>query len=175
MALVAAEQKDLYAGNEIFVRGQPATVTHMDFPHVYWRTASMAADSERHRSCTASGYIFAVDPTKRGSIPHGGTAASGSSSLSPALASSSPFKAVSALRAGGAGDEDEEDDEDDDDDDFERFTVQAVSAVLKPEQASKAIAHLQERRSPKNSPKHSPKNSTHSDPAASAQPPDSDS
>ena len=143
--LVPADQKDLYAGNAIFVRGQPATVTHVDFPHVHWRTADMEADTEKHRSFSATPHIFSVDPSKRGSIPHGPAAGA-----SPSLAAS--FKPVPALRVGANPDEEDDDDEDDDDDDD--FSEQAVTAVLKPEQASRALQHLQERRSPKHSPKH---------------------
>ena len=154
-----AEQKDLYPGNEIFVRGQAATVTHLDFPHVYWRTSHMASDCEKHRSFNSTPHIFSVDPTKRGTIPPSGVS-------SPLAAAA--FKAVPTLRVGASPDEeDEEDDEDDDDD----FTVQAVTAVLKPEQASKAIAHLQERRSPKNSPKGSPR---HKDGGGESTTPDAD-
>ena len=140
---MAAEQKDLYAGNELFVRGQPATITHMDYPHVHWRTLDMPSDSEKHRSFSATPHIFSVDPTKRGTIPHGGTAG-----VSPSLSSS--FKPVPTLRVGSNPDEDDDDEDDDDDDDF---SEQAVTAVLKPEQATRALQHLQERRSPKHSPR----------------------
>ena len=136
----------MYPGNAIFVRGQAATVTHVDFPHVYWRTSGMADDSEKHRSYSASAQIFAVDPKLRGTIPSSGAS-------SPLVAAA--FKtAAPPLRVGGAADDDDEEDDEDDDDDF---TVQAVTAVLKPEQAEKAIQHLQERRSPKASPRGSPK------------------
>jgi hypothetical protein len=150
VALSPAEQKDLYPGNAIFIRGRPATVTHFEFPHVYWRTEGMAAEEEKHRSFTATPAIFSVDVTKRGSIPVGGTA--GSIPAGPAREAAAGLTAVGGGLRVGAGEEDEDDDYDDDDDD-DAFTAQQVAAVLKPKQARSALAHIAAH-SPKNSPKH---------------------
>jgi len=125
----------------------------------------MAEDQQKHRSFSDCRDIFSIDERDRGkkaerrdALPH---SASGHSAL--------PGLLLSTGGGGGGGlvDDDDEDDDDDDDDD-EPFTVAAVTAVLKPALAQKAIAVMEERRSPKNSPKNRPTNTANSNDSAGA-------
>ena len=88
--------------------------------------------------------------TQRGRIPVGGAA--GSLPIGPAREAAAGLTAVGGGLRVGTGDEDEDEDDYDDDDD-DAFTAQQVAAVLKPNQARNALAHIAAH-SPKNSPKH---------------------
>jgi len=109
----------------------------------------MADDQQKHRSFSDCRDIFSIDERDRGKkgdrpphLPH---------SITHAL----PGLLLSASGGGGGLVDEDEDDEDEDD---EEFTVAAVTAVLKPSLAQKAIAVLEERRSPRHSPKNKPSN-----------------
>ena len=148
VSLIPAERNDFYVGAPIYVRQQQATVMLVDWPHVYWRTTAMADDQQKHRSFTDSRDMFSIDERDRGkkadrrdALPYSGN----THSALPGL--------LLSTGGGGGGLVDDDEDDDDDDDDDEEFTVAAVTAVLKPALAQKAIAVLEERRSPKHSPK----------------------
>ena len=131
-------------------------MTLVDWPHVYWRSAAMADDQQKHRSFTDSREIFTIDERDRGKKAERREALQHLGNTHSAL----PGLLLST--GGGGGLVDDDDDDDDDEDDDEEFTVAAVTAVLKPALAQKAIAVLEERRSPK----HSPKNRQSNIPAA---------
>ena len=149
MNLIPAERNEFYVGAPIYVRQQPATVTLVDWPHVYWHSTDMADEQQKHRSFNDQRDIFSIDERDRGKKVERRDAPLHSAHTHSAL----PGLLLSTQGGGGLVDEEDEDDDDDDDD--EEFTVAAVTAVLKPSLAQKAIAVMEERRSPKHSPKNS--------------------
>lgn len=65
--LIQAEARDLVSGNTIWVRGEEAMVTNVDFPHIFWRLKNKdgSVGNEKHRSFLATPHLFTVDPTNR--------------------------------------------------------------------------------------------------------------
>ena len=158
--LIPAERNDFYVGAPLYVRQQPVTCTLVDWPHVYWRSAGMGEEQQKHRSFSDCRDIFSIDERDRGKKAERRDALPHSATTHGAL----PGLLLSTGGGGGGsggGLVDDDDDEDDDDDDDEPFTVAAVTAVLKPALAKQAIAAMEERRSPKNSPKNRPTSTAH--------------
>lgn len=151
--LVPAESRDIEIGQQVYIRGEPALILHVDWPHVHWRTEAMSLDTVKHRSFLTCSHIFSVDPNQRGQ-----PALSVDNYLAnPAVAQSlMPAGLVQSVDPTSIDPdfEDEpnafDDDDDEDDDDDSPYSVEAINTVLKPKLAEAVIARLSPRNSPKN-------------------------
>jgi hypothetical protein len=157
--LVPAEPNDIEVGREIYIRGVPALILHVDWPHVHWRTESMSLDTVKHRSFLTCPHLFSVDPNQRGQPAISVDAYLANQAVAQSLMPAGLVQSVDQ----SAFDPDFEDeqngfdeDDDDDGDDDSPFSVEAINTVLRPKLAEAVIAKL----SPKNSPRNrSPRSS----------------